>query len=300
LRRRVKVAGTEYIPEEFYQSDTNAYDHRFSILGHLNVSLALTDSKLYELDKAKKLLILSSVRDPIDRIISLFNYIRAEPMHPNYSKMKNKGYDDFLQFCRQQTANFQFNYLRKSIEDTVENIINESLVFSLEDSIKGFSKTLSILSGIDEKIYERTNVTADKVSDGFISYSREDIPQALLQELQEKNSIDTELYQKAKLSFDRNISRVVDWTKDNVGFIDKVRSENIISINDFLKRFDINVNSEDVISAYHVEDFRDMALEFERRGDISSAEKLMTYAAIARPDLQHLQNKVQGFRLSLS
>jgi hypothetical protein len=59
------------------------------------------------------------VREPIDRIISLYNYIKLSPRHPNHASTMKMSLNEFALLV---PANFQYHYLALNSLESIDSI----------------------------------------------------------------------------------------------------------------------------------------------------------------------------------
>jgi hypothetical protein len=295
-----KQFGADFTAEEFPSLAANVLDENLAVYGHLKIATAFKNKKMEELRKRGNLLILAAVRDPVDRIISLFNYIRVNEEHRRHYELIGLGLEGFLQFCKNQPSNFQYDFLKKSDIDTVDSILDNNIVFSIFDSIKGFSSVLSLLSGLPEIEYKKANVTSDKHSTNLTLYKRNDLPAYLLADIVKANHQDYELYEKSKSNFEGNILRAREWVECNADFVNKIRNLNKLYLSEFLAKFKFDITSGVTLPKEYVDEFKDMGVKFEKHGDIKTAEKLMSLAFEARPTGPFIKQKMEDYRLILN
>lgn len=213
----------DFNADEFPLLQYSDLSGKLAVYGHLNVSTALENKAFKSLSQSNALLTISAVREPIDRIVSLFNYIRANKRHPPHQNFAPLGLIGFVNFCKTQSPNYQYNFLKSSSNESVSDILSSVVTFSLESSITGYSRSLSLISGKEEVNYPKVNVTADRNSE-YELFTRADIPEDLLSEIMSSHSLDYELYNKSKLDFDRKIQYVTDWIENNPEYIKKVKA----------------------------------------------------------------------------
>jgi hypothetical protein len=77
------------------------------LTGHLKVSDLLANPEVQQNDT--EIVLFSILRDPIDRIISLYNYARSTPHHPKFDAMQGVAFESFLIRHR---ANAQSEWLK--------------------------------------------------------------------------------------------------------------------------------------------------------------------------------------------
>lgn len=291
-----KQFGAKFSPQEFTTVNSNLINNYLAVYGHINVRTAMKNKQMEEYQETGRLLIISAVRDPVDRMISLFNFMRVNKRHPSHSYFVDLGLEGFVSFCKINQVNFQYHFLKKSDTDTVSDILNNIIVFSLSDSIKGFSSTLSLISGLPEIQYKKTNVTSERSCGSTVLYKKSDLPPALLAEIVKANNLDYELYERSQSNVEDKIQRINSWIEHNTDFIAKVRRFHGLSLERFIGEFDFDIESGAILPKEYVDQFRNMAVKFEKNGDIRTAEVLMSLAFQARPTGPFIKQKVTEYR----
>lgn len=181
-------------PDEFAGVSAEVLNFRKAIIGHLPFSTMLENKHariLYEQDKLKMVTI---VRDPIDRIISLLNYVKANKNHPGHTRANQL--DPFV-FMFKHTENMQHKFLRVSETESIESICKRIAVFPLEDSEQGIRCWMEKATNLSIKPVEKANVTARQFPDSK-PLLREELNPSQIAALEEKHFRDYELYEYSK------------------------------------------------------------------------------------------------------
>lgn len=185
----------------------NCLDRYSLIIGHITVSEALANPIFLQLASNKKVRVVSIVRDPIDRLVSLYNFIRRWPMHPRHCQLQSVELNEFLLGF---PSNIQSLFLDVNLRNGIFKLNNDSIVsmhiFPIEDSSH---KAFELMTG------------SRYTDDGFLNSSRDselsrhnparlrlDIPYAprtsirqdVLSEMSHRNSLDLLLYEFSKKS----------------------------------------------------------------------------------------------------
>lgn len=226
-----KEFGGDFDVEETPNLNPDLIYNANAIIGHISVSTAMSNCTLSKLNSANKLLILSAIRDPIDRIISDFNFSRTVRIHPDHSKLIDEGFDGFINYCKDYPSNQHFDMLKTTESDSVDDIINSVVLFSLPDAVRGFSEGLSFISEKPQIEYDREQVTTNlpdevDVEHDVVLYKKSDLPKNVINELLIKHSLDYELYEKTLCAYDNSIAKIKAWADENIDIVNSIKNGN--------------------------------------------------------------------------
>ena len=182
--------GADVSPDEFKSVDSQTLKNKKAVIGHLPVSLFLENQYARSAFEAGEVKIITSVRNPIDRVISLYNYVSHNRKHPNHLAMKTKSPIDFIS---EQKRNFQYHFLEFPNAGGLEDIYKSVVVYSMEHSIEAFSTFFMEDMNFDVGPTEIKNTTAS-IAGAEKLFSMDDIPSDILLKLQEKHNLDMLLY----------------------------------------------------------------------------------------------------------
>jgi len=186
--------GADVDVEGFRGLEESRFREISAVVGHLPVGSFMENPFGKSLFDRGQVDIITSVRHPFERMVSLYNYLSYNSEHPHHERIKKTPLANFVKY---QPANYQFEYLKADCFKTPKDILKSLKVFSMEKSIEGFGKYFS----------ERHNFIAGKVEVQNTSkthagsrrlYKVEDIPRDILLELNDKHELDLELYESAK------------------------------------------------------------------------------------------------------
>jgi hypothetical protein len=154
------------------------------VLGHLPVSIFFRNNYCLDKFQADEVTIITSVREPIERIISQYNYIFFNKEHPKNAKIKKIGFEEYLLSIG---ANFQTNFL------SYENYSKFIKVIPLESAVLEFRKVILDYSGINVEIPKIANKTTN-FSGGAQLLTKSMLTSSFLESLESKHSEDYMLF----------------------------------------------------------------------------------------------------------
>ena len=185
--------GADISPEEFVSLSASDFESVKAIIGHLPVKNFLENDYARERFELGKVKILSSVREPVSRLISLYNYVSLNERHPRHREVLAMTPIEYL---TSTPSNIQSKYLAPSKDATTEDIFNVMQVFPVEDSIPGFVSYITETFNAEVGEISVRNKSTEWAK-GSSLFTIEDLPKAALEELRQKNQLDTELYRRA-------------------------------------------------------------------------------------------------------
>ena len=191
--------GADYDVEGYEQLSLDEICHYDAIIGHLPVARFFANPNVEALKEKEGITILTAVRDPIDRIISLYNYVSNYEVHPGYERVRKL---DPVNYLKWQEPNFQFNFLSPDESTTtVDELSHHVQIIPMEKSIERFADILGEIRPVDLGTIEVRNRTADIAGEGRL-FSREDLSRSDVEELTEIHSLDMELHRMALNNFE--------------------------------------------------------------------------------------------------
>lgn len=190
---KVYNIGGDILPRHFHDFELPE-DWQF-LVGHIHIGTLLTNPGLR--DSAEPTIMLSSVRDPIDRMVSLYNFIANRPRHPEHDLVQTMEIQDFIAEC---PANAQLRYLRPpdgAYPSTWQiHIVPIDRVDEAAAEITG-EVTGKMVSR--EAFSERHNVTAKLAGDKAATLkTRQDLPETFIAQMYDRHDRDRALYQEAR------------------------------------------------------------------------------------------------------
>lgn len=160
-----------------------------AVVGHLPCRVFFENPFFLDKENRNNLFILTCVRNPIERMLSLYNYITNFPEHPYHAYLINTPVDDFL---LKQPCNYQFKFLSSMYTDSLEGIT----IIPIEHSVSVFCNFIKSFSG---KIID--SLEARNSSENFGEKNKlvrlDDLPAQVVEQLMNKNDLDFQMYHKA-------------------------------------------------------------------------------------------------------
>ena len=165
---------------------------------------------------------LTVMRAPIDRVISVFYFMRNYKLHPNYLKFRREKWtvEDFIKEPHTRD-NIQCKMIAGVPYEqacTAEALVlaKSHLVqhFSVVGLTKRFEESLALMKlrfGWELKSYSSFNITRARPK-------RRELPQATLERIAERNRFDVELYEFAVKMFEEAIAK-------KAAEVDRIRRE---------------------------------------------------------------------------
>ena len=153
---------------------------------------------------------ITVLRDPVERVLSAFYFMRSYKLHPLYWKLRNEKWtiEEFAQ--RYPRNNVQCNIIANAhyhtlctqevLDRAIEHLNNHFSVVGLSERFEESLALLKLRFGWQLKSYSSFNVTRARPKKG-------DLPQATLDLIAEKNRFDINLYQHATQLFESAVRR---------------------------------------------------------------------------------------------
>lgn len=126
--------GADVAPSLYAQVDKQRFANISAVIGHLTMAQFNENKYCNSLLKDGRVRVFASVRNPIDRIISLYNYIKNSPHHPNHFRTMKLSLSEFALL---EPANFQYHYLALHSSESIHSIQSRIEIYPTEDSRQG-------------------------------------------------------------------------------------------------------------------------------------------------------------------
>lgn len=148
---------------------------------------------------------ITVLRDPVERVLSAFYFMRSHKLHPLYWKLRNEKWtvEEFAQrYPRNNVqckiianAHYHSSCTQEVLDRAIEHLNNHFSVVGLSERFEESLALMKLRFGWQLKSYSSFNVTPDRPKKG-------DLPQATLDLIAEKNRFDINLYQHATRLFE--------------------------------------------------------------------------------------------------
>ncbi|WOT06298.1 sulfotransferase family 2 domain-containing protein [Shewanella youngdeokensis] len=161
------------------------------IVGHLSLPSFLLNKYAAEMLKQGEVKVITSIREPMERLISQYNYTKLNKKHPHYHRIQNVEIEQYLlnQPCNQQSTFLAIDNV---------NVVGNISVCNVENSIPFFANYLSKIVGRDVSTnVVPTNLTRDLDPSASL-YDVEDISEDVKLQFKANHSLDYQLYERLK------------------------------------------------------------------------------------------------------
>ena len=187
--------GGDTSPNEFGRFDSTQLEKKSAVIGHIEATKFLENSFVSNLYSSNEIVFFASVRDPLERIISEYNYIRQKPEHPIH---KNLLESTLTEYILSSEDNVQYRHLKMTHTSTTDEILKTYNLYKIGNSLNGFSDLIYLMYGLKKKITTSIkNKTEDLKLLSPIA-SRSCLSEDCINHYYGKNSIDLELFKRAQ------------------------------------------------------------------------------------------------------
>jgi hypothetical protein len=147
-------------------------------------------------------------RDPINRVISAFYFMRNYVLHPNHWKLRRLGLEDFVRNSPRDNvqtkmiagAPYEEPCTPEIFEQAKHNLCTHFSVVGLSERFEESLALMKIHYGWNLESYHSFNITRSRPR-------KRELPQAVLDLIAEKNSFDIALYQLASDLFQESVDQ---------------------------------------------------------------------------------------------
>jgi hypothetical protein len=153
---------------------------------------------------------ITVLRDPVERVLSAFYYMRSYKLHPLYWKFRRENWtiERFVERSTRDNVQCKViagaNYHAPCTEDVLKSALdNLTRFFSVVGLSERFEESLALMKlrfGWKLKSYSSFNVTRSRPK-------RDDLPRATLELIAGKNSFDVALYKRATELFEKAVKK---------------------------------------------------------------------------------------------
>ena len=170
---------------------------------------------------------ITVLRDPVDRVISAFYFMRSYKLHPLYWKMRRENWslEDFVRNAQRDNvqskivagSKFEEPCTREIVETAKNNLRDHFSVVGLSARLEESLALMKLRFGWKLNSYSSFNVTRSRPK-------KHDLPQGTLDLIHQKNAFDIELYECAEEIFERAVRENADEVKRIAGELEAARS----------------------------------------------------------------------------
>lgn len=148
--------------------------------------------------------VITMLRDPVQRIVSLYYYIQRRPAHPFSNLVQGRSLEQFAASGWEQVRDDQVRQISGGVEPGLDaakhNLMHGMRVFGIAER---FDESLLLMQralGWGHVLHRNLNVTAGRPAVG-------EIPRRAIAEIERANPLDLELYAWASTEFARRVAR---------------------------------------------------------------------------------------------
>ena len=153
---------------------------------------------------------ITVLRDPVERVLSAFYFMRSYKLHPLYWKFRNEKWtvEEFVQRSTRDNvqckiianAHYHSPCTQEVLDRAIDHLDNYFSVVGLSERFEESLALMKLRFGWQLNSYSSFNVTRARPKKG-------DLPQATLDLISEKNRFDVALYQHAVRLFESAVSQ---------------------------------------------------------------------------------------------
>ncbi len=170
---------------------------------------------------------ITVLRDPVDRVISAFYFMRSYKLHPLYWKMRRQNWslEDFVRNAQRDNvqskivagANYEEPCTREIAETAKDNLRNHFSIVGLSARLEESLALMKLRFGWKLNSYSSFNITRSRPK-------KRDLPQGTLDLIHQKNAFDIELYACGQEIFERAVQANADEVQRIAGELEAARS----------------------------------------------------------------------------
>jgi hypothetical protein len=156
---------------------------------------------------------ITVLRDPVERVLSAFYYMRTYKLHPFYWKLRKKKWslEDYVEQTTRDNvqckiiagAEYHAPGTKEIMETAKEHMNRHFSVIGLSERLEESLALMKLRFGWQLKSYSAFNVTRARPK-------KRDLSQSTLDLIRERNKYDLELYQLAVQRFESDLAKVAD------------------------------------------------------------------------------------------
>lgn len=181
-----------------FQEKMEERDFKF-VFGHLSFGLHLHTSK--------PCTYITMLREPIDRVISMYYYVLNKEDHPLHDIVKGLSFGEFLDHpdLKNHTNNMQTkkalgtnSLITMDLEQAKLNLLNHFSVIGITEMFDDSIKLMKEKLNWNDISYVRKNQTKSRLS-------KDQIDQSIINKIIENNELDIQLYKWAKTKLEEDL-----------------------------------------------------------------------------------------------
>ncbi|MDM5225448.1 sulfotransferase family 2 domain-containing protein [Cytobacillus sp. NJ13] len=178
-------------------------DFKF-VFGHLSFGL--------HLHTTKQCTYITMLREPIDRVISMYYYVLGKEKHPLHGIVKGLSFEEFLDHpdLKNHTNNMQTkralgknSLITTDLELAKLNLLNHFTVIGITEMFDDSIKLMKEKLNWNDISYVRKNKTKKRLS-------KDELGQRIISKITENNELDIELYNWAKNKLEEDLKSSSD------------------------------------------------------------------------------------------
>jgi len=156
---------------------------------------------------------ITVLRDPVDRVLSAFYFMRSYKLHPLYWKMRRENWtlEDFVRRSQRDSvqskiiagSDYEAPCTREVVEKAKHNLRHHFSVVGLSERFEESLALMKLRFGWKLNSYSSFNVTRARPK-------KRDLPAATLDLIHQKNAFDIELYECAQQIFEEAVAANAD------------------------------------------------------------------------------------------
>ncbi len=195
----------------FYKSG----DGPKTVMGHNELN-----DYFYQLLTRERLIHITTIREPVARVVSYYDFLRAQPAHPSHHLAVNMSLAEFVQSPKSDEVNNAQSYRllgllkhnqyksekrseQELIEASIKQLSDRFTLFGTTRQFDAFLLMMSKLMNWQDVYYKKQNVTNKKFKTDL-----NDVPEEVIQIIKEYNKVDIGLYDQAEQLFDKRAAEL--------------------------------------------------------------------------------------------
>lgn len=170
---------------------------------------------------------ITVLRDPVDRVISAFYFMRSYKLHPLYWKFRRENWslEDFVRRSLRDNvqskivagADYESVCTRETVEKAKHNLRHNFSVVGLSERLEESLALMKLRFGWKLSSYSSFNITRSRPK-------KRDLPEATLSLIREKNAFDMDLYESGREIFEAAVKNNADEVKRIAGELEAART----------------------------------------------------------------------------